>query len=195
MTAPLTREELRPYVGLPVHAEGRLVRVGAKPQRGVGSELQHTLLLGSLTVTGGVLIEHAWLKFGPTGSARIHKHRKHLTEGTLVRLDAKVALYETGELLRLGLTGAHNVEVQIGGKWRCVVRGIEKYTTDDWEDGLYETELFEGERARQRPVLEALREHPGLGRAERQMLQSFFVRGELVSERQLAHARRILCSS
>ncbi|TDE87383.1 hypothetical protein [Deinococcus sp. S9] len=190
---PLTRDELRPYVGLPVHVEARLVRVGAKPLR--GDVMQHTLLIGDLAVTGGMRIDHAWLKFGPTGSARIQKLRPKLTEGTPVRLDAKVAMYVTEGVPRLGLTGPHNAEVRLRGRWRLLVRGIEKYVTDDWEDELLDDALYEDEREAQRPVLEALLACPGRDRAAQQMLDAYFIRGELVSERQLAHARRLLCSS
>lgn len=188
---PLTREELRPSVGLPVAVQARLVRVGARPLRG---EVQHTLLLEDLTVSPGVQIEHAWIKFGPTGSGRIARWRMQMRPGDPLTLKAKVAMYVTGGVPRLGLTGPHDVVMWIQGKRRCIVKGIERYATDDFEDDLYEEVLYEDEREQQRPVLEALLSRPGRDRAAQQMLDAFFVRGELVSERQLAHARRLLCN-
>lgn len=189
LSTPLVRDALRPYVGLPVHVTATLERVGAKP---VGHEIQHTLLIRDITCDG-VEIEHAWLKFGPTGSARIAKLRDKIWPGqTPLRCEAKVAMYVTDGVPRLGLSGPHNAEIMIGNKWRCLVRGIERYPTDDYDDELYEEDLYDSEREAQATVLAALRDCPGRDKAAEQMLAAYWCRGELVSDRQLAHAMRLL---
>lgn len=188
---PLTREALRPLVGLPVHVTGRLARTGGVK---VGRHDLITLLLSEIIAAPGIDIEHAWVRFGPTGSARIQKLRRRLDPGLTVRLDAKVSMYETDGVPRLGLAAPHNAEVLVGGKWKLIIRGIERYGGDDYDDELYEDTLFEITRAEQQAVMTALRECPGRDAACEQMLLAYWVRGELVSERQLAHARRFLCS-
>ena len=186
--SPLTRDELLPHLGLPVHVQARIARVGAVSRRG---SVYQTLLINQITVSPDVEIDHAWLTFGPTGSARIIRLRRAIENDCPIRLDAKVAPYATDGLIRLGLADPHNAEVQVAGRWKCLIRGIEPRLGDNYLDHHLDDDLFSAEREHQRPVAEALRALPRPDKAARQMLSAYWLRGELLSAKQLAHAQRI----
>lgn len=196
----MDRIELLPHVGQPVHVTARVDHVGRLSFRNEPDE--RTVLLREVNVEGSdAQFEHTWLRLGATASDRITRVEDQII-GAQIRFDAVVGLYRhrSGNSLRLGFTGAHNITASIGGKEKLLARAPTTYreqkaARDEW--GLIEQVHEELRMELQRPIMERLSDAVQGSRVDKSiagMLARYFTRGCPVTDPQLQHAVRFLNS-
>lgn len=195
------RQELLMMIGQPVHVRATLSRLGSLPGRPDREEYA-TALLSDIHLDGvRAPISHAWIRLGPTGSARARKLR---LRNVPVEMDAIVIAYrggDSGQDIRLGIGEVSNFIAFHRGRWRTVARGRESVETDRGErisQSYVDDMLADLLHREQEEVMKELRAYAASHRIDRAVqaaLERYFARGKPVTPGQLRHAALILGGS
>lgn len=185
------RIQLLPLLGAVVSFEGSLQRVSYREKEKAN---ETTLLVIDIKLDeSNTRVDHAWLSLGENGAKRISKLEKLISEQQSAipfKAKAQVVLYgrPTGEQ-KLGLARPRNIEILLGGKWRCLSRKAEESALESID--YTEAFLAEKKRAAQEELIKRIPENARLDGATRQMIDHFYRLGKSLSDGQVGHLEKI----